>query len=176
MELFKRLQATLESLFVTLQESSSKVETTARIGDDLYAVTEKLNGLMARFTFDRAHTIPRSPHEKRRFPRAEHSLLVHIVQDGMDQDGVSSDFSLSGMKLRYSAPLKEDSPVLLRIHTPQEDLDSYRNQAPLEIHPTLRWQRELDGKWQCGVDFDLDAAQKGRMQECFAYYHKNSHF
>lgn len=45
------LRGTLDNLFATLNESSTKVETTATIGDDLYAITHRLNNIMADFTF-----------------------------------------------------------------------------------------------------------------------------
>jgi methyl-accepting chemotaxis protein len=47
------LQATLERLFATLKESSTKVETTAAIGNDLHRVTEQMGEIMSGFSFQR---------------------------------------------------------------------------------------------------------------------------
>jgi methyl-accepting chemotaxis protein len=64
---FSQLQASLELLFVTLKESSTKVETTARIGDDLYRVTGRMSDLMAGFRIHEvAETGKENADDKRR--------------------------------------------------------------------------------------------------------------
>ena len=51
---FGLLESTLETLFSILRESSTKVDTTANIGQDLRLVTNKLNKIMSEFKFTRA--------------------------------------------------------------------------------------------------------------------------
>jgi len=54
---FSQMQESLARLFATLTESSTKVETTARIGDDLYRVTGRMSDLMSGFTMQQAMSV-----------------------------------------------------------------------------------------------------------------------
>ncbi|WP_374480377.1 methyl-accepting chemotaxis protein [Zoogloea sp.] len=48
---FSLLESTTETLFSTLRESATKVETTATIGEELRDVTSRLTDIMASFSF-----------------------------------------------------------------------------------------------------------------------------
>ncbi|MBK7423906.1 MAG: PilZ domain-containing protein [Propionivibrio sp.] len=104
---FGLLRSTLETLFAVLRDSGLKVKTTAAIGEDLRVVTGRLNDIMSGFTFTGELEIEAAQHEKRRAPRANNSLRVKITQDGTTFEAVASDFSLKGLRLRLSNPVRE---------------------------------------------------------------------
>jgi methyl-accepting chemotaxis protein len=175
---FRRMNGTLENLFATLKESSSKVETTANIGDDLYAITQKLNAMMADFTFEHGEgRLAPAQHEKRRHPRAENHLLVHVHQNGRSIDGLSSDLSLSGARVRLSDQIEPDSPVELEWYLPYENLEQYRSQTPLRIAGRVAWQRREGDGYLCGIAFAaLDAHKQQQLKRCFEFFGKNPEF
>ncbi|HJW27427.1 MAG TPA: methyl-accepting chemotaxis protein [Rhodocyclaceae bacterium] len=171
------LKATLDNLFATLGESSTKVDTTAAIGDALYGVTEKLNALMSGFVFNKDSTIAAARHEKRSHPRVENNLLLQVTQDGVVTEALSKDFSLAGMSLVLPAPLQEGKPLTLGVFLPSDDLGHYSRQQPLEVEARIAWQRREDGKALCGVQFaNLDDTARTRLRECFAFYNKSPEF
>ena len=102
---------------------------TATIGDDLLGVTERINGLLSGFTFNHDEVISPAESEHRDYPRAHEHLLVKINDNHHMIEGVSNDFSLSGIQLRLNAPMSEKENIklnltqlppslyLLRIHT-----------------------------------------------------------
>jgi len=178
LEQFRRMNVTLENLFATLKESASKVETTANIGDDLYAVTEKLNALMAGFAFEHEEErLSPAQHEKRRHPRADNHLLVQVHQNGRRVDGLSSDLSLSGARVRLSEQLATDSPIELELYLPCENLEKYRSQTPLRIPGRVAWQRGEGDANLCGIAFSaLDAHKTQQLKRCFEFFGTNAEF
>ena len=174
---FGLLRSTLETLFEVLRESGCKVKTTAAIGDDLRAVTGRLNDIMSGFTFAGGLEIEAAQHEKRRVPRANNSLRVKIAQDGTTLEAVASDFSLKGLRLRLAQPVREREQLDLALYLPNDDLDQYEKQEPLRVRGNIAWRR-MDGEnYQCGVEFqNVDAAQLTLLKHCFEFYNKNAEF
>ncbi|WP_145769386.1 methyl-accepting chemotaxis protein [Denitratisoma oestradiolicum] len=178
MEQLAHLQATLERLFATLNESSTKVETTAAIGNDLHRVTEQMGTIMAGFTFQRSTEIPlnKPSGEKRRDPRIDRGMLVMVTQGDnptLRTEALASDLSLSGVRLVVPRPLRVDLPVKLEIQMPADSLDSFIGQPPLEVQANVRWQREEAGQPMCGLEFQNPTpAQRNCIADIFAFYHK----
>lgn len=174
----EHLQSTLERLFATLNESSTKVETTAAIGHDLHRVTEKMGEIMAGFTFPHTIETPaaKTPNEKRRHPRIESGVLVMVTQGSnppLRVEALASDISISGMRLIAPRPLSADLPTTLEIQLPADSLDHYMNQQRVSVQAKIRWQHEEEGKPVCGLEFmNLSQAQRDRIAEIFAFYHK----
>jgi len=174
---FGLLQTTMDTLFSILKESGAKVETTATIGDDLRMVTGRLNNLMAGFTFNSGIVIEAAQHEKRRAPRAQNSLLVKVEPGGNTVEALSSDFSMTGLRLRLPQALKERASVDLSLYLPDDDLEHYEHQSPLRIKGRISWQRQEGGIFLCGVDFvDVDEGKRRMLKKCFAFFHKNAEF
>jgi methyl-accepting chemotaxis protein len=178
MEQFQLLRSTLDQLFETLNESSSKVETTATIGDDLYRITEKLNALMRGFTFNHYSQQEKFDNEKRRHPRAENSLLVKVHHQGKITEGISSDFSLSGIQIRLCEPISRDESIDIDVYVPHDDLDQYARQEPLQLRGRVAWHRpdqQEAGRHYIGVQFHgLDDQRTKQLEKCFAYYNKEA--
>jgi len=176
-EQLNRLQHTLRQLFETLDESSTKVETTATIGDDLFAITERLNSVMAGFTFDYTKTPQRNTNEKRRHPRGPHSLLVKIFQEECLYEGITKDFSLSGVQLRLSQALDKQKKVQLHVYQPKLDIADYENQEPIEITGNIVWDKVESARHVYGIEFkELNFEAKQALKDCFEYYREKSEF
>jgi len=174
---FGLLRATLENLFAVLRESGCKVKTTAAIGEDLRAVTGRLNDIMSGFTFTGELEIEAAQHEKRRVPRANNSLRVKISQGGTTFEAVASDFSLKGLRLRLSQPVREREQLDLALYLPNDDLDQYERQEPLRVRGSIAWQKKDGENYQCGVEFqNVEEANVKLMKKCFEFYNKNAEF
>ncbi len=177
LEQFGLLQSTLEMLFSILKESGAKVDITAAIGSDLRVVAGRLNDIMSGFTFANGMKITAAQHEKRRVPRAQHSLLVRVQQGDQTIEAVTSDFSMTGMKLRLSQPMNEAEPLNLAIYLPNEDMEKYEEQEALRVKAKILWQRLENDARVCGVEFvNLDDAKRNAIKECFVFFNKNSEF
>ena len=164
-------------LFATLHESSTKVETTAAIGDNLHKVTGALNQLMSGFTFESINVIEPTQNEKRTYPRATNRLLVEASQNGKSFECASLDFSLAGMRLAINQKLDNAGMVELAVCLPQDDLGQYKRQNPLKLRGRVSWQRFEDGKNQCGITFEGMSDEANRkLRDCFKYYNKAPEF
>jgi methyl-accepting chemotaxis protein len=176
MEQLTHLEATLERLFATLNESSTKVETTAAIGNDLHRVTERMTEIMSGFTFQRMIEIPaaRPQGEKRSHPRIDRGVLAMVSQEGASRiEALAADVSLTGMRLIVPRALLPNQPVNLQIQLPADSLDGYMNQPPVTVQASVRWQREEAGQLLCGVEFrNPTQTQRDRIAKVFAFYNK----
>ncbi|SNB47245.1 methyl-accepting chemotaxis protein [Geobacter sp. DSM 9736] len=172
-----QFQETLGSLATTLRESTSRVEVTATISADLNRVAHDLNSMMARFHFNKDAVVRTAGLEKRRHPRAHNGLLTLLhLPDGVSKvEGISSDFSMSGMQLRIpvSAGVSTGDPVLLEVMTPCASLAEYNSQQPFKVGARVVWCRNQEHGLACGVEFDgVEQAQKERLRAAFEYFHK----
>jgi methyl-accepting chemotaxis protein len=170
------LQATLERLFATLKESSTKVETTAAIGNDLHRVTEQMGEIMSGFSFQREKesVAARPSGEKRRHPRLERGVLTTVSQVGDSPfESLASDVSLTGMRLIVPRSLRPELPVSLKMQLPADSLDQYMSQTPIPLPAKICWQREEHGQLACGLEFEnLTQTHRDRIAEVFAFHNK----
>lgn len=174
---FRYLQNTLTNLFMTLSESSTKVETTAAISDSLYQITNRMNELMSGFKFKIERTLHTVQHEKRHYPRAENILLVHVKQGDNVLEAISKDFSLSGMRLQLPQTLDENQAVALEVWLPQKSLDAYEHQTPLKLNAKIAWQDTHEHGAMAGVQFStLEENAKQRLKTCFDFFNKPAEF
>ena len=180
MERLKQLQESLDLLFETVRESGSKVDITATISRDLNEVTQEIIRLMNAFSFDSRTVIQPAEHEMRRHPRAENELLSWVSSEGQKiGEGITSDFSLSGVKLRLpvGSTIASGSLVTLDIMTPQGSLKEYRQQQPLRTDARVIWSRTEGTNTLYGLEFlNLTPAQEDRLEACFRYFDKSSRF
>jgi methyl-accepting chemotaxis protein len=175
---FNQLQSTIDSLFATLRESGTKVGATAVIGEDLHAVTDRLNELMKGFSFIHSDAIIESAqNEKRRAPRARNSLLVQVRQNENMLDAVTRDFSLTGLSLWLVQPITSPQPLDLELYVPSNNLDQYTNQSPLKVKGRIAWQRQENGRHACGVEFvEVGTAIHQQLKQCFEFFNKRAEF
>jgi hypothetical protein len=172
---FVSLKEGIQHLFTTLEENSTKVSTTATIGEDLYRVSGALNELLGGFKFTREREIESAPHEKRRSPRLPKSIRVRASGTGAEVECVSADFSMTGMRLRCTDPIHHAGEILLKVFIPSEDRESYARQVPVEIQAKVAWERQEAGQPLVGVEFvqPMTDQQVQRMQACFDYFDKS---
>jgi len=177
MDQFHSLRTSLDRLFETFKESSAKVETTATIGDDLYRVSESLNGLLSQFTYERHETIEVANHEKRRSPRITSHLRLHVQQQGKTFETICRDLSMTGLRLSLKERLVEAVPVQLSIFLPYDNLIEYEQQRPLNLTARIAWQRQNDGSYLTGMEFLHPTETQTRLlKDCFHYFNKKSSF
>jgi methyl-accepting chemotaxis protein len=171
------LSNTLDSLFVTLHESSAKMETTATVGDNLYVVTKRLNDVMAGFTFERNQEIDDNQHQQRAYPRAENNLLVKVEQGERKLEGITKDFSLTGMKIALPSPLEKNAKLNLGIYLPYDDLEKYGSQKPINVYGKIARQSVEGRNHLCGIQFvDMDESRRGYLKTCFDFFNKKAEF
>ena len=170
------LQDTLKRLFETLDESSSKVQTTATIGDDLLGVTERIDKLLSGFTFNHNSNIERFHEEHRDSPRVNGKLRVEVVADGKVVEGISNNFSLSGIQVRLNEEVKKKDITLL-LYKPMRDSEQYSRQFPIAIKGRIEWSNNDDGRHICGIKYcNVDSEITAFNEECFSFFDKNTEF
>jgi len=181
---FTLLTKNLDNLFATFKDSSSKVESTATIGSDLYKITEKLIGLMNDFTIASTVYVEPARNEQRNYPRAENSLLTKIHYKGNIYDGISRDFSLSGMKIKLAEVIDKNEVVHLEVYLPNEDLNNFATQVPLKIEARVAWSKyevnpsgHAKGYRMIGVHFlAQNDSTRQKLQSCFDYFSKQAEY
>lgn len=177
MRKFQLMNGQLDQFFGTFQLNSVKVQTTATIGDDLYSVSEKMNNLLVQFRFADGAMLEAADHEKRKTPRVQSHLRVRVASGKKECEGTTSDFSMSGVKLRLREVLPETHKVSVKIFIPFKDLDAYEGQKPVAIDGKVVWNRQ-DGKYYCyGVEFSALSRQQDQwLQAAFGYYNKAPYY
>ena len=174
---FTQLQESLTRLFATLKESSTKVETTAVIGDDLYRVTGRMSDLMSGFRIQPAAGEAAKRDDNRRHPRLEHGMLTEVAQNGDAQEALAVDLSMTGARLALTRPIGKEMPVELRMLLPTPNIDSYQNQKPMDVKGRIAWQREEKGRMICGVEFvGMSSTEQARLKDCFSFFNKTAEY
>jgi methyl-accepting chemotaxis protein len=181
MERLELLQDSLDSLFATIRENGAKVGVTATISSDLNLVSTQINRLMAHFTFNRQVVAHSGNSEKRRHPRLRHGMLTFVYCDGrkLEAEGITEDFSLSGIKLRLPAGSEEISASLLtlEIMLPSSRFDDFHSQQPLRVDARVVRRGLEGGNTVLGLEFlDLSRDQKQRLEACFDHFNKEARY
>ncbi|MEF8760839.1 MAG: nitrate- and nitrite sensing domain-containing protein [Candidatus Accumulibacter sp. UW25] len=173
----EQLESSLNRLFETLVESSTKVDATAMIGNDLHEVSCGLNDLMSGFSFNRNTTITSTvtANEKRLHPRLERGLLAKLESDdGFSQDSLTEDLSLTGVQVILQRALPQKSRVRISLYIPYPNLEHYREQEPVSLQAQVKWQRKDGERLLCGLEFvNLSQLEQKHLQSVFAYYNKS---
>lgn len=165
-----QLKNTLDKLFETMEESSSKVQVTATIGDDLLGVTERINTLLSEFTYNHDELITPAESEHRDYPRVHEHLLVKINDNNNIVEGVSNDFSLSGIQIRLNSVISTKENIQLNLYRPFDDAQEYEQQTPVSFTGTVQWDRNEDGRYIYGIKYTaVTDEQKEFTEECFKY-------
>ncbi|QSX34285.1 type IV pili methyl-accepting chemotaxis transducer N-terminal domain-containing protein [Shewanella avicenniae] len=116
----------LQELFIVLEESSGKAQTTSLVASDLYEISEQLDKQLRGFVTEQSESMPMSANEQRRTPRADNKLRVTITQGKIIGEGLTSDISMEGMKLRSSEQFFDSQPVKLEFFLPKDIPSSTR--------------------------------------------------
>jgi methyl-accepting chemotaxis protein len=93
--------------------------------------------------------------------------------------GITSDFSLSGVQLRIPLSSKVAIPksVEIDIKTPYNTAQEYENQKPLRLTCDAVWNRAQGDNISYGLEFlTLTPEQRKRLEECFSYFNKPAYY
>ncbi|MEF8767551.1 PilZ domain-containing protein [Candidatus Accumulibacter contiguus] len=133
---------------------------------------------MARFSFTHSSVIDKAQNEQRRAPRLQSNLRVLVEQRGERFEGVTSDVSLVGARLRLGRSIASDHALTLSIYLPAEEMALYEQQAPLKISGRVAWSERRSGEdCVCGVEFfDLNEQQRAGLARCFEHFGKKPLF
>jgi methyl-accepting chemotaxis protein len=179
MDQLGQLESSLNRLFATLKESSTKVEATAVISGDLHKVTGDLNGIMSGFTFNReTMNVSKLGNDKRRHPRLARGLLAKLESaDGTVQDSLTEDLSLTGAQMVLKHSLPEKAKIKVFLYVPHPDLEQYRDQKPVALRALVRWQKQNEGRLTCGIEFEnMSASEKKHLEMVFSYYNQSPEY
>jgi len=151
-----QLEGSLNRLFDTLKESSTKVEATAVISGDLHKVTAGLNEIMC----------------------LEKGLLAIIKDDkGNEQDSLTEDLSMTGAQIVLQQPLPEKSKIKISLYLPHADLNEYQNQKVIALDAQVRWQRQDGERLLCGIEFvKITTTERQYLETVFTYYNTPSQY
>jgi methyl-accepting chemotaxis protein len=180
-ENLQQLQMSLDSLFETIRDSGSKVGITSAISADLNQVSQEVLKLMGNFTFDTSSLVTPIRQEHRGVPRAHNGLLVKVSSDGhaVEAEGITNDFSLSGLQVRVpiTSTMPPGSLWALHIMTPYHSPEEYQRQEPLKVRARMVWRREDGTNAIYGLEFqDLTPAQESRLEGCIRHFGKNPRY
>lgn len=176
-EQLTQFSESLNTLEDTLKVSRLKVEDTVTIGHDLRFISERLSKIMSSFKFSTTMYAGLAENDQRDAPRAQNRLRAVLVQNAVEFDALTRDFSLTGAQMRTRRALNENSPVEILLYLPFEELSSYESQEPLRLGGRVVWQAPDGPGFQCGLEYDqLDALQSQQIRKCFEYYCKNPTF
>ena len=173
------LHARLEALFSMIVQSSSKVNITKGISHDLYSVTQRLSELLGYFRFDRSSVIEPVANEHRKDPRATNNLMVRIAAGGEQQEGLTADFSMTGMRLRVgkALPAQAGALVALELLVPYDNMSQYQKQTPIMLQGAIKWQRQESGQICYGIEYEkVGNREREDLQRCFDFFNHSSTF
>ncbi len=170
-----QLQTRVKALFEALGANDSKVSVTKTISTDLLSVTEKMQEMMGHFRFDEKWVAVPQQNENRQFPRANNYLLVHFDIAGKGYDGVTADFSMSGVQLRMpkAMPCQIKDVVTMKMNLPYDTLEQYEVGLPFEVKGQILWVREEKGHFLYGLQYaeEVSSGQKAeQLKTCFQYF------
>ncbi|MDR0453815.1 MAG: methyl-accepting chemotaxis protein [Deferribacteraceae bacterium] len=180
------LQSSMESLLDAISDTSVKVGITANVSTDLIKISTAFNELMDSFLFDDDKIIEEATHnESRQHPRADNGLLLTMNKIGNKKtfDGVSVNFSLSGMKVRVhgSPDLDAKDNIDLKIKLPHKVKDEYYNQTPIHVKAFIVWKHEDKHGDKTDTLFGLrflNASKEflDKFEKAFEYFNKSSKY
>ncbi len=176
------LQSSLDLLFKTIDTTSVKGGITASVSTNLTKLSSEFNELMHRFHFTNDVVVAEvSPSESRKHPRANNGLLVTVRKSGSNEiiEGISIDFSLSGLKIRIhgKAGLEAKDRVELDIMLPYDSKDEYSNQKPIHVSASIVWKQEEQTETLLGVKFiNANEDFSSKFEKAFQYFNKSSKY
>ncbi len=176
---FDNLRNNMDILFSTLDDNSTKVQTTAKIGEGLLNMTQKMNGLISGFEFSTtASDDDNIKFEKRAARRAKNTLFIKVRKGEHRIEGISQDISLTGMQLHLAEPLNSHE-IVVDIFIPCDDVEEYSNQDPLRLYGESVWDKKSDLKtanpYVYGVKFnEVTKSAEQKIMQCFRYFNKKA--
>lgn len=152
---FTQLSLAMTDLLQALEKNTSKVANTSNIAQTLFNLTQRLHDLISEFQISdhESNQDTSLDYDNRDTPRIESNMLVRIKEDSGWEDAFCENISLSGMKVVCNQVLAIGSKHDFQILLPKEDLESYRNQTPLQLTGEIKRKDTPRGLVEYGVVF-----------------------
>jgi hypothetical protein len=86
---------------------------------------------------------------------------------------------MCGMQLRLppGTRIAKGDKREIDLFTPCASVEEFKKQKPLQIRVEVIWARSQADSLACGLAFEkLKADQQQRLEDCFKYFHKPSHY
>lgn len=152
---FTQLSLAMTDLLQALEKNTSKVSNTSNIAQTLFNLTQRLHDLISEFQISDHDISLDEPivNDNRDTPRVESNMLVRIKEGSHWEDAFCENISLKGMKVVCNQALQVGSEHIFQILLPKEDLESYRNQTPLQLVGVIKREDSARGLTAYGVGF-----------------------
>jgi methyl-accepting chemotaxis protein len=165
------LNLKLEELFSVLEESTGKATTTALVASDLNQISEQLDQQISGFKTSQVTSVSKAQNEKRKTPRAENKLRVNIMKGEQHAEGLSSDISMQGMKLRSPANFNKGDMVELRFYLPASF--SASEHANPSLNAEIIHVSKHDDLNSYGIQFsNVSASQNQLLIDIFKHFNE----
>ena len=169
---FSQLEQAMSGLFEALEQNTSKVSNTGNIAQSLLKQTQALSEHIQHFTIDKSQAThnQQADDERRDHPRAESHFLVRVNIDGNWEDAYCENISMTGMKILLNHPLEAKTQIKVSIMMPKDNLEDYRNQAPIMINGVVHRVVKLAEGFSYGVEFiDIKNELESQLKQAIGF-------
>jgi methyl-accepting chemotaxis protein len=176
------LSDNIGSLLQTIDETSKKVGITHSISTDIIKLSASFNSMVEQFKFiDEKTTFKEKQNEARQYPRLERSIMITLKKpdSGQEISAISSDFSLSGLKLRMHGDisLNNKDTVELAIMLPRSPKENYDKQTPIKTYATVVWKEATEKETLLGVKFkNITNEFEREFKKAFEYFNQSAEY
>ncbi|CAM3855933.1 methyl-accepting chemotaxis protein [Vibrio aquimaris] len=167
------LDTKLKELFKVLSESSSKAKTTSLVASDLHEISETLDRQLRGFETNINESMAMPEDEQRAEPRADNKIRVKMSQGSTRAEGLTSDISMEGAKVRSNTEFKGDSLVDIEVKLPQEVATHGR--TSITIKATIMHVVPVEDYFSYGLKFDGASVTDKTILKALFNYFKKSH-
>ncbi len=162
----------LKGLLGVLEESSNKARTTSMVANDLYEISEQLDGQLSGFTTEQNKSLPMSSDEQRRTPRADNKIRVKLTQQHRNGEGLTSDISMEGIKIRSTQAFEKNQEITVQFQLPS-DLKASGQQSHFSLKAHVIHASPFEDYFNYGLKFlAISANEKQTLKAVFNYFKK----
>ncbi len=163
------LDRKLKDLLTVLKESTNKARTTSMVANDLYQISEQLDHQLQGFVTEQSHSLTPKDNEKRKTPRADNKIRVSLAQNHLTSEGLTSDISMEGIKIRCAEQFDKNQRIDVEIHLP----DEIQTDASLKLTTKLMHMEPINDYFSYGLKFThLSSSDSEQLKALFKYFKK----
>ncbi len=163
------LDQKLQELFSVLKDSSDKAATTSMVAGDLNQISQQLESQISGFKTQQTQSVVKQHDDHRHTPRAANKLRATLIQGELKADGLSSDISMEGVKIRSTTKLDARQAVMLEFHLPEQIATPQVSRLTVKAQ-IVHSAAERD-YYQYGLKFAaLAGQQQTYLQQIFQYF------
>ncbi|MBU2899149.1 methyl-accepting chemotaxis protein [Vibrio hepatarius] len=167
------LDTKLKELFKVLAESSSKAKTTSLVASDLHEISEALDSQLRGFETTLNESMAMPEDEQRIEPRADNKIRVKMSQGGKNAEGLTSDISMEGAKVRSNTEFKGNTSITLEVKLPQGVTKDSR--SSISINANIMHVVPVEDYFSYGLKFDGASVTDKTVLKALFNYFKKSH-